>query len=294
MRWVLPLIASGCSSLFIDETLPASADPDHDGFADADDDNCPGLVNVDQADRDNDGIGDACARWCDGQCADPMFCDCLDFDGDPVFPPAWSLNSVDGGRTMTFVEDVRSPPTALYFSVPGLLETTIGHNKSVLTRGFPTDRKVVHFEYDWKLLPYGFRDRDTNLQFGSVFIGLAGRVSITNNFNDAAATPYDNWTFSVALPPMSFSIPAPPGDGSRWVRVTMDVKFADTPTGYIVLAYDGVEVLRRENLTTARSFVQFPATTIGADLGVFTLQGQTGRETPNVNLIHDNVLVRVE
>jgi hypothetical protein len=57
------------------------ADPDADGFA-GDDDNCPGLHNADQADRDGDHRGDACDPDADGDGVDD------DVDCDPADPRA--------------------------------------------------------------------------------------------------------------------------------------------------------------------------------------------------------------
>ncbi len=53
----------------------AVADADGDGVADADD-NCPDVANADQADADNDGIGDLCDDTPNG--------DVVDTDGDGV------------------------------------------------------------------------------------------------------------------------------------------------------------------------------------------------------------------
>jgi hypothetical protein len=59
--------SAGCDDLFHLDSLPvchdsmnpALHDEDCDGFADIAD-NCPGVVNLDQADTDHDGVGDLC------------------------------------------------------------------------------------------------------------------------------------------------------------------------------------------------------------------------------------------
>ena len=51
-------------NLVIANALPPGSDGDGDGVPD-DEDNCPDVANPDQADCDNDGIGDACEPDCD-------------------------------------------------------------------------------------------------------------------------------------------------------------------------------------------------------------------------------------
>jgi hypothetical protein len=64
-------------------TPPAGDDADGDGILDAAD-NCPAVSNADQADSDNDGIGNACDPTPNGDPGHPEICNGIDDDLDGV------------------------------------------------------------------------------------------------------------------------------------------------------------------------------------------------------------------
>ncbi len=87
----LPPITSRGALDSLTFTLKAVTDTDNDGIPD-EEDNCPTVSNDDQADFDNDGIGDGCDSDIDGDGVDNDVDNCpgtpnedqLDFDGDDV------------------------------------------------------------------------------------------------------------------------------------------------------------------------------------------------------------------
>jgi hypothetical protein len=77
--------------VLLPETAPAAPDSDGDGVQDPAD-NCPSTTNLDQADRDADGRGDACSPAVDGSAPPPA---------EPELPPVATDTDLDG------VPDVR-------------------------------------------------------------------------------------------------------------------------------------------------------------------------------------------
>ena len=72
-------------------TIPAQIDPDSDGDTIPDSqDNCPSAANSDQADADQDGVGDACDPDANG--------DAIDDSLQPVGTPAGSFSNVVQGK----------------------------------------------------------------------------------------------------------------------------------------------------------------------------------------------------
>jgi hypothetical protein len=289
MWWLVVLLAlAACDSPFgIRPTLPASIDPDHDGFADDGEDNCPGIANPDQADSDHDGIGDACATFCSGRCPDPAHCACADFDGSNGPPAGWDLSAE--GTTMAKVTtgDVRSPPHALYLSAPA--GPTAGMRNIVsFSHGLLATKLHATYETDWKLSYFNDRVAGHDLQFASVFLENVANVALVHDYNGVDPP---HWYLSVAvvdLPGQTFPIAPPPTDAATWTRLRFDVLFDHAGGGHAYLYFDDVEWAHEDGLVTA------PATsgpqTISAVANVWCLNGVT----PEVQVNHDNIVFHVE
>jgi hypothetical protein len=297
MRWliggcarvalVLVIAISGCDSPFgIRPTLPASIDPDHDGFADDGDDNCPGIPNPDQADSNGDGVGDACSTFCTGRCPDPATCACADFDASTQPPADWDL-SIEG-TTIAGVStgDVRSPPHALRLFAPA--GPTAGMRNLVsLSRGLLATRLHITFETDWKLSYFRDHDAPHTLQFVSVFLENIANVSVAHDYGGVDS----QWYMAIAVLGLSnrlIPIAPPPTDEATWTRVRLDVLFDHAGRGHAYLYFNDVEWARQDNIVTA------PATTgpqtLAALANVWCLNGTT----PEVQVAHDNLVVHVE
>ncbi len=289
---ILVVLVAGCGLTFgIDETLPASEDPDHDGHAEVVD-NCPGLAN-DQADEDRDGIGDACDGFCAGTCPDASTCACVDFDSDDGLPGDWVLTTAGGSAADLWAQDVVTPPRSYRMFQKGSTTGEIGSTYTALKRGFVTERRKIVLEYDWKS-PAIARDRWSNFQLASVGLASGGGVALYVVI-DPNADPVENWRFGLGYfegPTYTtkgiWPIAPPPTSLTKWVRVRIEVVWATEATGSIVASFDGVEVVRVEGIQTTSPV---PATeTASVTIGIGTLQGLT----PDVTILHDNVLARVE
>ncbi len=287
---------SGCGTPFgVGETLPASSDPDHDGWADVGVDNCPGVPNEDQGDEDADGRGDVCDQFCAGVCDDLATCACLDFDGDVGVPPEWVLNTAGGSTADVWAQDVRSVPRAYRMFQKGSTSGMIGSTYTSLGAAFVTDLRHVVLEYDWKLAALSARDMWSNFQVAPIIKLSSGEQVSYSYVLDPAGTPVDNWRYGVSYVEngvftVKMLLPTPPPETSptRWSHLRLEVVFAETPTGSVIATHDGVEVVRVEGVQTAAG----PATTetVSASIGIGTLQGLT----PDVTLLYDNVVFRVD
>jgi hypothetical protein len=99
-----PSCLTGSPALTINLTVeaPAVTDNDGDGIAD-DSDNCPTVANADQADADNDGLGDAC----DGNSYAPAVAtaaaDANGFEGSPL-NTSGAFSDQDGNNTLAITK----------------------------------------------------------------------------------------------------------------------------------------------------------------------------------------------
>ena len=298
MRLALWLVCTGCA-FGIEETVPDTLDRDHDGVADARD-NCPGINNPDQADGNSNGVGDACAFWCDGQCSDPTTCDCEDFDDGNQLPDDWTFDMFGGGMAVINSEEgtsgnpVDHVSRSLRISALGSPTGQSFTQKSLLTRAFTTAQRRISLEVNWKLFPYLRRDLWTTFTFMTVAIGGNGgsRIGLFNSFDDVNADPIDRWGVFVTVGGQTFTIAMPPPvSPTKWARIGFDVEFADSPTGHVAVTFDGVEVFRLDDIQT--TMIAPGPTQLTADLGAnmsSALDGSTG----DVNMYYDDAVVRVE
>lgn len=288
MRWLVVLLGLGaCNSPFgIEATLPASVDPDHDGFADDGHDNCPGIANTDQADSDGDGVGDACATFCTGKCKDPASCACADFDSSNAPPADWDL-MVEGTTTATVLTgDVRSPPHALSLFAPAG-PATGRRNLVSLSRGLLAHKLHIVFEADWKLSYFRDHDAPHALQFVSVFLENIANVSLSHT-SDAMESQWGLSVAVVGLPGRFFPIAPPPTSEVTWTRVKLDVTFDHDGHGHAYLFFDNDEWVHQDDLVTA-PLTSGPQT-LAAVANVWCLDGTT----PDVHVAHDNLIVHIE
>lgn len=293
MRWVVVLVIglgglAGCLSPFgIDPTLPASVDPDHDGFADNGGDNCPGLGNADQADSNGDGVGDACSTFCTGTCRDTATCACADFDTSTTPPADWDL-SIEGHTTAGVTTgDVRSRPRALNLTAAAGPATGM-RNLVSFSHGLLSTRFHITYETDWKLSYFRDHDAPHTIQFLSVFLENVANVALSHNYSGVDS----QWLLTIAAigqPEQLFPIAPPPTDEATWVNVRFDVTFDHDGHGHAYLSFNGVEWLHLDNLVNAPELPAGPHT-LSALANVWCLNGTT----PDVYVAHDNLVVHVE
>ncbi|MBA3457351.1 MAG: hypothetical protein H0T42_29995 [Deltaproteobacteria bacterium] len=286
-RWFVGLIAvtSGCA-FGIDDTVPESDDPDHDGIADDGRDNCPGLPNPDQADANGDDVGDACSTFCTGLCSDPLTCVCADFDDSPELPADWALVPEGTASGGIGTGDVRSPPRALGLMVPkGPADGNRNHVS--FSRGLLATNLHIVYETDWKLSYYDETTNAHTIQFTGVFLANIANVSLGYAFNGTAG----DWFIAKSVLGMGttiYPIARPPTDASTWMHIRFDVLFDQAGAGHIYVAFNGAEVVHEDNLVTA------PATTgpqtVAAMANIWTHQGTT----PFAQVTHDNLVFRVD
>ncbi|MDQ3365219.1 MAG: thrombospondin type 3 repeat-containing protein [Myxococcota bacterium] len=286
----LATLGPACNSVLgLDETSPSRLDTDDDGVAD-DTDNCPTLANPDQLDTNGDGVGDVCSTFCTGVCLDLQRCACEDFDL-PALRPAWKLETAGGSVATASSEDVRSAPAAMRFFAKGSETGVIGSSYVALKSGFLTEQRRVVLAFDWKLLGYAHRDTVSNFELWSVALSGSGRIALLNYFDYTVEPPLDLWRIAVSAggAPTVHELPAPPPTApNRWTRVTLDVRFATTPTGHVIVSFDDTTALRVENAITAQPTAAVE--TVSGTVGIGILQGFT----PDATMLHDNVVLRLE
>lgn len=290
VRWLLIVWLAGCADVLqIQDTTPTSADPDHDGFADTVDDNCPGVNNPDQGDRDGDDIGDACDGFCKGTCTDAATCLCLDFDDGVLVPTPWTTHLGCNGSASINPTDVQSPPAAAFFSLPAsTMDQDIGCPHAVIQGGLNTSLRHVLFEVAWKRPSYGPGDLYSIVQYSSISLSSGAAYTLNNEFGGSVKNRWYIGQTILGTSKLFAELPDPPTDQSRWMRLGYDIVFSDTPSGHLVITYDGIEVLRLDNIVTAPPS---PDTqTISVTIGVGKIVGYT----PTAVTLHDNVLVRVD
>jgi len=297
-------LLAGCNALFsLEQTLPDSVDPDHDGFSDADgDDNCPGIENPEQEDTNNDGIGDACSTFCTSRCTDEATCDCEDFDTSTELPADWFFDEYGGGMPTVQTEFATSTPRGLRLHAPGSPSGMPFTQKAKLVRYFQSDRRHVHFEYTWRLSAFGGAalDQFLNYQFASINLNDLdqnpfGNVTI-GNILDNPGSPTDVWIVGIQFPTarsMAISMPVPV---NQWVHVVWDVVFANDASGSVKLSFDGVTVFEMTGPTASPNS---GVAQIGGKAGVELLQScqinNCGVTKPTVsqNLAHDDLVVEL-
>ncbi len=284
MRAIALLFAlAGCLDLA--DTLPESVDPDHDGRAESSD-NCPGLPNADQADSNGDGIGDACSTFCSGRCPNPDTCACIDFDESPEIPSEWTLTLE--GTTSGGVEtgDVRSAPRALQLTVPSGPSDGL-RNYATFGRGLLAPNGHIVFELDWKLAFFSETMSPHTVQLPTVRLANIANCAIGHTYDGISQA----WLVSSAAATVgstNWVIPRPPTTEAKWTHVKFDVKFSSTGQGYLSVSFDGVEVIRQENLINA------PSTPDIQTLGGFALAWMHQGTTPFIDEYFDNLIFEVD
>jgi hypothetical protein len=271
---------TGC----LGETLPDSIDPDHDGRAESGD-NCPGVANADQTDSNDDGIGDACSTFCSGRCPNPETCACADFDQSPDIPPEWTL-SLEGTTTgMLVTGEVRSMPRALHLGAPSGPSDGL-RNYATFGTGLLAPNGHIVFELDWKLAYFAETMSPHTVQLPTVRLANVANTAIGHTYDGTGHT----WLVSAASisGSQSWPIAAPPTNAAKWTHIKFDVLFSSTGQGYVVISFDGVEAIRKENLTNA------PSTPDVQSLGGFALAWLHQGTTPYIEEYFDNLVFEVD
>jgi hypothetical protein len=199
-----------------------------------------------------------------GWCESTKATFCADFDRG-VVTEGWTSSDVSSGATLEFNRQAyTSSPQSLRSKVPA--GTGANSVASVVKKSLVSTLGRSVLEFDCNVSSIGTTSGEWILQI----------ARLERNGTDEAvgifARSTGNWSviFGIGAVPVLFDLPAPPKYG-RFVRISLDVVWSPT-AGSAHLAFDGVQVLAKDGITTA----QKPATkTIDLVIGLVDADGST-------------------